>query len=85
MYWCDGCSLWQHERCLITAIEKGVMKTYFESRKEDYEVIIINDEDRGDVTATLRRNNKGPDESFSVETREASVPVMCLKCGKPLR
>ena len=77
LYLCDGCSLWQHEQFLVTVIENAVMKTYFDSSKQDYKVIVINDEDRGEVTVTLCRSDQTPDESFSIK-QESGRFLACV-------
>lgn len=60
------------------------MKTYFDSNKADLNVIIVNDEDRGEVMARLQQNDKDADQNSPLEA-EAAVPVKCLKCEEPLR
>lgn len=60
------------------------MKTYFDSNKADLNVIIVNDEDRGEVMARLQQNDKDADQNSPLET-EAAVPVKCLKCEEPLK
>ena len=60
------------------------MKTYFDSDKADFKVIVVNDEDRGEVIAQLQRNDKDPDQTSSIEP-EVWVPVKCLKCEEPLK